>query len=192
MSVLSSMRTFRSIDYEIWPDAETNPYLGTLVILLSLLLGACVSGGNTLHQWFGWDTTLSLYKALSVTILAYGAVLAESIMATQRALDALLRSLMYLGGCAVSFGLGYLLATIILAIIAIYFVIQVIIGTVSTTVDDMLHPNSSSAPDPWQNSEYKEKVKLEDGTWLTKENSGWHDESGHEWEERYKDKFERK
>ena len=99
---------------------------------------------------------------------------------------------MYLGGCAVSFGLGYLLATIILAIIAIYFVIQVIIGTVSTTVDDMLHPNSSSAPDPWQNSEYKEKVKLEDGTWLTKEHSGWHDESGHEWEERYKDKFERK
>ena len=75
------MRTFRSIDYEIWPDAETNPYLGTLVILLSLLLGACVSGGNTLHQWFGWDTTLSLYTALSVTILAYGAVLAESIMA---------------------------------------------------------------------------------------------------------------
>lgn len=192
MSILSSMRTFRSIDYEIWPDAETNPYLGTLVILLSLLLGACVSGGNTLHKWFHWDTTLSIYKAASVTILAYGAVLAESIMATQKGWDALLRSLLYFGACAVSFGLGYLLATIILALIAIYFVIQVVIGGVNSSIDDMLHPHHSSSSESWRDSEPAEKVKLEDGTWLTKENSGWHDESGHEWEERYKDKFERK
>lgn len=192
MSVLSSMRTFRAIDYEIWPDAETNPYLGTLVIFLSLLLGACVSGGNTLHKWFNWDVTLSIYKALSVVILAYGAVLAESIMATQKAWDALWRSLLYLGGCVVCFGLGYLLATIILALIAIYFVIQVAVGAVSTTVDDMLHPQHTSASESWKDSGPKEKVRLEDGTWLTREDSGWHDESGHEWEERYKDKFERK
>ena len=185
-------RVFHQIDNKLWQGkVETNPLLSTLIVLSIAILGGCVSGGKTLHEWFNWNVGISLYEAAATSVVLYGCLLVESIVATRTPAASLTRSLLYFGVCLVAFGAGYLLALIVLFIIAIYLIITLILAAIGEMVNDLTHPSVNSSSSSREFTRIDE-VKLEDGTRLTRENNGdWKDDYGRAWDEK-NDGFEKR
>lgn len=186
------IRIFHVIDENIWSEkTEANPLLSTLIVFSIAILGACVSGGKTLNEWFHWNIGISLYAAAATSVIIFGFLLAECIITAKTLTVSITRSLFYFGVCLVAFWAGYLLALLILFAIAIYLVITIMLSAFDVMTDDMLHPSDNSSSSSTQYTTVDE-VKLEDGTTLTrKENDDWRDEYGQAWDKK-NDHFEKR
>lgn len=191
------IRIFNVIDDNIWAEkADTNPMLSTFIVFSIAILGACVSSGRALNEWFHWNVGLPYHTAAATGIFLYGFLLAESIITTKKLTAAITRSLFYFGVCFVAYWAGYILAFVVLFAIVIYLMFLIITSAFGMMIDDMTHAGSSSSSSSSSSSgEHTtiEEVKLEDGTILTKKGyDDWRDEHGHAWDEKGNDRFEKR
>ena len=178
-----SWHILNDLEKEAWgSDIESNRYLSTIGISLIGVLGAFVSGCDTLNSWFGWEIGIPLHVAISVSIIIFGCLLAESIISARTVKIAAIRSGLALLASALAFGLGYLLAIVALFALMIYFVILILMWAFGVMINDMMHP---STPTSSGGGNRTETVTLEDGTVLTNEGSGWYDDSRNEWKEEW-------
>lgn len=136
MKFTDKLTFFYALEEKIWKDKiEANQFLGTLSILFVAVLGAIAGGGNTLANFFEWDTAPSMLAIVGTCIVVWGVNMGESIVAASHWAVALLRSLFLLVIMALVWGLGYaasviviIIVSIVLALILFVFFIKIILG----------------------------------------------------------------
>ena len=151
MKFADKLTFFYAIEENIWKDKiEANQFLGTLSILFVAVLGAIAGGGNTLADFFDWDTAPSMLAIVATCVVVWGMNVGESIVASTHWLVALLRSVFMLAVMAAVFGLGYaasviviVIVSIILALLFFVFLIKLMLGMMAektyTITDDFGH-----------------------------------------------------
>ncbi len=123
---------FYTLEKGWWGDkVQSNPYLATISLMFVALLGALTGGGNTLHNWFNTDTQMILLTALGVVCIIAIYNVGESILAAQNGKVATLRAVVLLLGMFLAFGVGYLMAVVVLVIVAIWFVVTFLTGALA-------------------------------------------------------------
>lgn len=123
---------FYAFEKELWGDkVASNPYLATLSLLFCALLGALVGGGNTLHSWFNTDTQVLLLTTLGVVGLIAVYNVGESILVSQTHGIAAARSTLLLLGCALLFGIGYVMAVVVMILVAAWLILAGVSGALS-------------------------------------------------------------
>ena len=120
-----------TLDKNIWGERiNPNKYFATICLLCCALSGILWGGSNYLAGMFDWDIDITLTISLAAVIIFIGYNIAESIIATDSAKIAVLRSLMMIGIMILGFIAGALGSVILLLIltiiIAIYFLLTVI------------------------------------------------------------------
>ena len=156
MTIQDKITFFYALEETIWNEkVEANPYFGTLSILIVALSGALVGGDNILYAWFGWEMKISLIGTIGACLYLWGLNVGESIVATNTALTALLRSLLILAVMAGAFGLGYVASAIVIGIVCLIltilffvFLFMMLFGTGKTSI--------------LQNTLTEEKTKVKD------------------------------
>jgi hypothetical protein len=136
MKFTDKLTFFYAIEEKIWNDKiEANQFLGTLSILFVAVLGAIAGGGNTLADFFDWDTAPSMLAIVATCVVVWGMNVGESIVASTHWLVALLRSVFMLVVMGVVFGFGYaasviviVIVSIILALLFFVFLIKLMLG----------------------------------------------------------------
>ncbi len=152
-----SMTWFWTWEKSIWKEKiGANRYFATLSVLFAALVGACVGGGNTLHNWFDWELQSSALAVSGLLLYVWSLNLAESILAAEGAAVAVLRALLVTVCLAAAYGIGYLGSIVILVLIAIWVSITVL-GAVFSVL-------SSIGESPKNANEFI----LEDGTRVKK------------------------
>lgn len=112
---------FYTIEKGWWGDkVQSNPYLASLSLMFAALLGALVGGGNTLHSWFNANTQFMLLTALGTVCIIAIYNVGESIIAAQNGKVATLRAIVLLVGTLLAFGIGYLMAVVVLILVALW------------------------------------------------------------------------
>lgn len=123
---------FYTLEKGWWGDkVQSNPYLATISLMFVALLGALTGGGNTLNSWFDWNTEVVLLTTLGVVGLITVYNVGESILAAQNGKVAMLRAVVLLLGMLLAFGVGYLMAVVVLVIVAIWFVFTFLTGALA-------------------------------------------------------------
>ena len=136
MKFTDKLTFFYAIEENIWKDKiEANQFLGTLSVLFVAILGAIAGGGNTLADFFDWDTAPSMLAIVATCVVVWGVNVGESIVASTHWLVALLRSLFMFAVMAAVWGLGYVasvvvivVVSIILALLFFVFLIKLVLG----------------------------------------------------------------
>ncbi len=112
---------FYTIEKDWWGDkVQSNPYFATLSLMFAALLGALTGGGNTLNSWFDWNTEVVLLTSLGVVGLIAVYNVGESILAAQNNKVATLRAIVLLAAMFLAFGVGYLMAVVVLILVALW------------------------------------------------------------------------
>lgn len=148
------------LDKNFWGEKiNSNRYFSTISFLFCALLGAILGGLNYLNGMFDWDFRLQLTLTICLgnVITIAGLNIAESIMSTESAGIAVLRSLLMIVVMPLGFALGYIASVIVLVIITIAVVVFLLV----TMLQIMLGGGSSNS----------NKIKLDNGVTL-KETKG--------------------
>lgn len=154
---------FWAWEKSLWKeDIGTNRYFATLSILFAALVGACVGGGNTLYDWFGWQLQSSVLGSSALLWYIWCLNLAESILSVGRIRVMLLRSLSVTVCFAAAYGIGYIGSIVMLVLVALWVGLMVLGGF------------SSALAGP---SKGGREYELEDGTRVKKSGSGLFGES---------------
>ena len=121
-----------NIEKKIWGE-QTNPnrYLATFIILLAAIMGAFLGGSEFLNEMFNWDIkSLTLTASIGMLIFLIAYNVAESIIATETANVATLRSLILSGFVILAFVIGVVASVIILLAVTIFVAIYIIITAI--------------------------------------------------------------
>lgn len=133
MNIKENITFFHKMEEFMWTDKKvgSNKYLATISILYVAFIAVILSGGSTLHSWFGWDTESSLIGAVATCIFIGGLNIGESILVCEKLIDALFRSLYILGCMVVIYFFSYWLTTIMMVVLAIEIGLLAISGGIS-------------------------------------------------------------
>lgn len=146
MALKEKLTFFYALEENIWNDkVEANPYLGTLSILLSAIIGALVGGGNTLAEMFEWDVAPALLPLATLVILLWGLNIAESIIASSNGWVALGRSILILLSMAIALALGIVLAVVVIFVVVIILVFLLASGMLKAGLSGGGGSSSSSS-----------------------------------------------
>lgn len=117
-----------SMDKSIWGDrVNPNKYLSTLSLLFCMLIGIIWGGSRYIESLFDWNIEVSLTASLAMVCVLIGYNIAESIIATDSAKIALLRTLMMLVIMVLGFVAGLIGSVILLAILTLVIAIYLFI-----------------------------------------------------------------
>lgn len=117
-----------SMDKSIWGDrVNPNKYLSTISLLFCMLIGIIWGGSRYIESLFDWNIEVSLTASLAMVCVLIGYNIAESIIATDSAKIALLRTLMMLVIMVLGFVAGLIGSVILLAILTLVIVIYLFI-----------------------------------------------------------------
>lgn len=179
MKFTDKLTFFYALEEKIWKDKiEANQFLGTLSILFVAILGAIAGGGNTLADFFDWDTAPSMLAIVATCVVVWGMNVGESIVASTHWLVALLRSLFLLVIMALVWGLGYaasviviIIVSIVLALILFVFFIKLMLGMMTEktyTVTDAFGRKVATA----KGSEMDSTLRGDDGSTYRRNSDG--------------------
>lgn len=116
-----------SLDKRIWGDQiNPNKYMSTGTLLICILLGILWGGSSFLNGMFDLDINIYISATLAIVSILTGYNIAESIIATNSAKIATMRSLMMAGFMILGVILGVIGSVILLAILTIIICIYLI------------------------------------------------------------------
>ena len=144
-------------------EVESHPYLSTVIVWISAILGALYIGGNALNDMFDWNVDMSLRTALLTLATLLTIEIAESIMVTSNAATAVKRLLMVIGMMIIMIVVGGL--TSIVAIIVAVLVALILIGSIILKMlfSSSTSSGSSASNGSQQDDEYEYKTTNENG-----------------------------
>lgn len=179
MKFTDKITFFYAIEEKIWKGRiEANQFFGTLSILFVAILGAIAGGGNTMSNFFEWDTAPSMLSIVGTCIIVWGVNMGESIVASTHWAVAVMRSLFMLVIMAVVWGLGYaasviviVIVSIILALLAFVLIIKLMLGLTTEktySITDAFGNKVATA----KGSEMDSTLRGSDGSTYTKNSDG--------------------
>lgn len=139
---IKAVSFFHIIEKNIWEDRiHTNPYFATVSILISTIVAALTTAGHIINNTFPTDIQCSWYIAMSILLFIMLLNVLESVLASEDAKTATLRSLL-VSGCML---LGALVGAITSIVIAVIIAIVIIIFVISVLFHALLGGGSSSS-----------------------------------------------
>lgn len=150
---------FWSIDEKLWKDQiNTNRYFATISLLLVALCGAVQGGGGMLANLFDWNTEINPVGNLGFVILLFGLNAYESLIASEKISIALCRCGLLLVVMGATLALSFIMAGIIILLIAAIVAIWLIGAVFSAAIFG--GPDKGTITDS-----FGRKVKLKKNMW---------------------------